>query len=195
MFEVDSSTVTVIEHHFRKRRDFEWSEQFFLGEIAARGNPYGVLWSVVALRRCGSSRALGPLKELITYPKADVQSCALLTIAAIGGAAETEFFAESLVGPRCRDKAYAMLAIESVADERALPSVTKFLRSRMSQIRKSIANPSSHYKSTVVSAAKYLMRYSEANRDAQNMLLILKDLYLDLPYPVTSTPEHMASRN
>ena len=117
-FEVGRS---FIDQHFRKRADFAWSEEFFLRAIASARSKYDVYCSVLGLREVGTQRSIPVLKTLLSYPKSDVKSCAILTIAQIARVAETEYYAQTLLNPKYREKCYAMWAIEVAADERAIP--------------------------------------------------------------------------
>jgi hypothetical protein len=56
-FELIESISAAVNHHFRKRMDFEWSEEFFLGAISSARSKYDVYWSVVALRKVGTAHA------------------------------------------------------------------------------------------------------------------------------------------
>lgn len=172
-FELDDSTSGAVNHYFRKRIGFEWNEEFFLGAISSARSKYDVYWSVIALRKVGTSRAIPYLKELILYPMSDVKSCAVLTISQIAKATETEFYAGTLLNPKYREKSFAMWAIEDAADERAIPAVVEYLKKNLGKIRSNFSSNRSLHKETVLDAGRYLLRFARTNPLAREMLSIL----------------------
>jgi hypothetical protein len=128
MFPLDEDLRRIALIHFRGKKGFAWSEDFFLAQITAGTSKHDVYWATLALRDCGTPRCVPALKGLAAHPKQDVRDCAILTIARISGSAETPYFVERLLGPKGQSKTYALWAIGAVGDERALPAVVQYVR-------------------------------------------------------------------
>jgi hypothetical protein len=124
-----------IEHHFRRKK-LVWDEAYFLDVLTTSEKKYDVYWAVIALRDCGTSRSIPKLKEKLFYPMQDVKCTAMLTIAHIAGAAETEFYAGALLNPEYREKTYAMWAIREAADQRAIEPVLLYFEKNWSKLKK-----------------------------------------------------------
>jgi len=123
-----------IERHFRKRQ-FVWSEDFFLSVLREPHSKWDVYWSALGLRRVGSLRAVPILVGLFTYPMRDVKCVAILTIAHLGRASVTPILADALLSPSYREKAYAMWAILDAADNRAIPAVLQYFSKNRAKLR------------------------------------------------------------
>lgn len=169
-FELSESTSGAVNDHFRTRQGFAWGEAFFLDMISSARSKYDVYWSVIALRKVGTARAIPILKELIFYPMSDVKSCVVLTISQIARAAETEFYAATLLNPKYREKSFAMWAIEDAADERAIPAVVEYLKKNIVKIRNNFSSNTSLHKETVLDAGRYLLRFARTNPLAREMI-------------------------
>lgn len=175
-FDLVDTVRHTINHHFRRRKNFEWTEEFFLNAISLPRSKYDVYYSVLGLRAVGSTRAISALKGLLGYPMSDVKTCAILTVAQIARSEETEFYAATLLSSKYRDKGYAMWAIEDAADERAIPAVIEYLQRNMRKIRKSISKPMSQHEETLLHAARYLRKFSNSSEQARDMLNTLAAL-------------------
>ena len=136
-FDINESTCESIRSCIR-RKNFEWSEPFFLQVIGEPRNKMEVYWAVLALRRYGTKKSIPVLKKLLYFPKQDVKACSILTIAQIAKETETEFYAEALSDPKYSEKGYALWAIFAVADNRAERAVTAYLKKNLSKIRREI---------------------------------------------------------
>lgn len=174
-FELTPEVIGWVNDHFRRRgrANLEWTEDIFVAAIESARSKYDVYYSVLALRKVGTFQAVPVLKKLLNYPMSDVKACAILTIAQIARAEETEFYAETLLRPTYREKCYAMWAIEDAADQRAIPAVINYLKKNMRKIQKNISNQISQHKDTALHAAGYLLKFSEGSEHARTML---KDL-------------------
>jgi hypothetical protein len=83
-----------------------------------------------------------------------VKATSILTIAHIARAAETEFYAETLLNKQYPEKAYAMWAINDAADQRAIDSVLEYFRINRSKLKNGkLTN------GTVVDGLEFLGRY------------------------------------
>lgn len=133
-FPLNETTRGLIERHFKKKK-LVWGEDYFLGMLANSTQKHDVYFSVIALRDCGTSRAIPPLKEKLSFPMQDVQSTALLTIAHIARAEETPLYAATLLNPAYKQKGFALWAIRDAADERAVDAVLEYLSKNMGKIK------------------------------------------------------------
>ena len=111
----------------KRHRDFSWTEDFFIGLIDRNESKMDVYWSVIALRNCGTERSIASLKSLSTHQSQDVKATAILTIARIARATETDYYAARLIDPSYRAKPFALWAISAYGDERAIPAVRNFI--------------------------------------------------------------------
>jgi hypothetical protein len=120
---------------------------------------------------------------------ADVKTTAILTIAHIGRASQTECFAHALLSPTYREKDYAFWAIADAADERALPAVLHYLQKNMRGIRKKLLNPRTDRGKTLATcAARYLLKYRQNNRTASAVLRELAGVSADVAAMVLPEP-------
>lgn len=110
-----------------RRKEFEWSEAFFLNVLKSPRNKMEPYWSVIALRDCGGSQSIEALKQECFSRKEDTQACAVLTLARISGAKESAFYGSLLNDKKFRMKSYAAIAVYLVADESAIDAVFQFL--------------------------------------------------------------------
>jgi hypothetical protein len=133
-FPINDSTRKLIHRHFR-RKNLEWTEDYFLDVLENSKSKYDIYWAVLALRDCGTSRSIPYLSVKLYYPMQDVKCTSILTIAHIAGASETELYARALLDPKYREKGYAMWAIQDAADERAIEAVISYFRKNLSRIR------------------------------------------------------------
>jgi HEAT repeat protein len=124
----------MIEKHFRKK-SLIWNEEYFLNVLSTAKSKHDVYNAILALRDCGTIRAVAALKEKINYPMQDVQSTAILTIAHIARAAETPFYADTLLNPSYRQKGYALWAITDAGDNRAVDAVMDYFGRNMSKLK------------------------------------------------------------
>jgi hypothetical protein len=122
-----------IESHFRKRRkrqDFAWNEAFFLEILQSSQDKHDLNFAGQALRAVGTDRAIPLLKPLAHFPVNDVRAVAVLTVAHIARAAESDWYAELLNDPKFRMKDYALWAIQEAGDERVLQTVVDFFNGK-----------------------------------------------------------------
>lgn len=122
-----------IESHFRKRRkrqDFAWNEDFFLEILQSSQDKHDLNYAGQALRAVGTDRAIPFLKPLAHFPVNDVRAVAVLTVAHIARATESDWYAELLDDPKFRMKDYALWAIQEAGDERALETVMSFFNAK-----------------------------------------------------------------
>ena len=118
----------------KRHRDFSWTEEFFISLIEKNESKMDVYWSVIALRSCGTERSIASLKSLATHVSQDVKATAILTIARIARAAETEYYAARLIDPSYRAKPYALWAISAYGDDTAIPAVRSFITKNKKKI-------------------------------------------------------------
>ena len=118
-FPLNEQTRQFVRNHFR-RKNLEWTEDYFLNVLESSDRKRDVYWAVLALRDCGTARSIPHLVAKLNYPMQDVKCTSILTIAHIAGPAETELYARALLDPKYREKGYAMWAIRDAADERAV---------------------------------------------------------------------------
>jgi hypothetical protein len=154
-FPLDEFTCGIIRKHFR-RKNLEWSEDYFIQVLETSSHKYDIYWAILALRDCGTSKPVPALKAKIHYPMRDVMSTSILTIAHIAGAAESSFYGEALLDPKYPEKGYAMWAIRVAADQRAAEAVLSYFRKNMSKIRRGKL-----YNATLPDGLEYLQRYLE----------------------------------
>ena len=114
----------------RRHKDLAWSEDCLLRLIIDRKSKMDVYWSALGLRNCGTSRSIQALKDLATHPVQDIKAVAMLTIAQVAGASESEYYAHCLVDPKYRAKGYALWAIGACGDGRALDAVHSYIKRR-----------------------------------------------------------------
>jgi hypothetical protein len=133
-FPFDATDLPLIERHFKKPRA-EWKETFFIAALESDRKQH-VYWATLALRECGSRRAIPALRAVLDFPMADVQCTSLLTIAHLGRNSETPLYAELLASPIYKDKFCAMWAILDAADERAVPAVLEYFGKHWAKIAK-----------------------------------------------------------
>ena len=133
-FPLDDNAREFVRRHF-KRKALEWTEDYFINVLETSGQKHDVYWATIALRDCGSQKCIPALKTKLLYPMQDVKCTALLTIAHVAGAAETELYTNALLDPAYRDKAYAMWAIRDAADARAVDAALSYFRKNLAKIR------------------------------------------------------------
>jgi hypothetical protein len=165
-----------IADHFRKRRT-PLTEDAILEAIKAPRSKYDVYWGVLALRDVGTPRAVPFLKTLLHYPMRDVKDCAVLTIAHIAGASETDFYLSALT-EKGSHKTYPMWAIEVAADARAIPIVVEFVDSVLKKAaRTSGGDPGDAY----LSGLKYLARMGLDRPECSPTVALLRKAWANLP--------------
>jgi hypothetical protein len=124
-----------------------------------------VYWATIGLRSCGTERSIPLLRNLLMHPMKDVKCIAILTIAHIGGANETELYAEELLNPKYPEKGYAMWAILDAADERAVDAVLQYFHANQSRLFKGkLTN------GTLVDGMIYLDKYRNQSAEAYQFL-------------------------
>ena len=176
MFPNSDVTRRFIADHFRKRRT-PLSEDAILEAIKAPRSKFDVYWGVLALRDVGTSRAVPLLKTLLHYPMQDVKDCAVLTIAHIAGASETDFYLSALTEKGSR-KIYPMWAIDVAADARALPVVIEFVDTVLKKAARSKgADPGDAY----LSGLKYLTRMGLDRPECSTTVALLERAWPNLP--------------
>lgn len=173
-FPLDSFTRTMVERHFR-RKTLEWTEDYFLRALDS-SSKYDVYWAVLALRDCGTTRCIPALRDKLDHPMRDVKSTSILTIAHIAGASETLLFAEALLSPSYREKAYAMWAIRDAADGRAVDSVLAYFKKNMAKLRRGeLVN------GTLVDGLEYLGRHASGQQPIRAFFLQVVSAWDRLP--------------
>ena len=164
-----------IADHFRKRRT-PLTEDAILEAIKAPRSKYDVYWGVLALRDVGTARAVPLLKALLHYPMQDVKDCAVLTIAHIAGASETDFYLSALTEKGSR-KIYPMWAIEVAADARAVPVVVELVDSVLKKAARSTgADPGDAY----LTGLKYLARVGLDRSECSSTVALLQRAWANL---------------
>jgi len=111
-------------------KDYAWSEEFFLRVIARPRGKRDVCWATIALRDCGTFSSMPALKSLEAHPMQDAKATAILSIAQIAGASETDYLAARLLDPGYRARTFALWAIGEVGDARALDAVHAYIKHR-----------------------------------------------------------------
>ncbi|QDU83744.1 hypothetical protein Pla163_08450 [Planctomycetes bacterium Pla163] len=167
-FKLDDDTKATITKCIR-RKDFEWSEAFFLSILEAPRTKMEVYWTVLALRDCGTAASVPALKELLYFPKQDVKACSVLTIALIAGASESKLYGDLLLDPKYSEKGYAMWAIAAVADHRAIDAVVAYFRKNTGKIRRGEL-----CSGAVGDGIEFLGRYISGRPD---VLMLLQDIW------------------
>jgi len=148
-----------IERHFRKR-NFVWSEDFFLSVLNEPRSKHDVYWSALGLRKVGSDRCIPILVSLLAYPMQDVKCVAILTIAHIGRASVTPLLADALLSPNYREKGYAMWAILDAADDRAIPAVLQYFSKNRTKLRTGKLDAFGN-------GMRYLAKFTSSNAEAR----------------------------
>ena len=173
-FPLGDVTRSMVERQFR-RKNLEWTEDYFLRALDSPSK-HDVYWAVLALRDCGTLRAVPALREKLTYPMRDVQTTALLTLAHIAGASETPFFGDTLLSSDYRDKGYAMWAIRDAADVRAVDAVLAYFRKNMAKLRRgALVN------GTLPDAVEYLSRHLSARPAIREFFAEIRSAWDRLP--------------
>lgn len=108
------------------RAGYGQSEDELLRAIEENVSKQIVYYAVIGLWEYGSSKSLPVLKQLVHYPKQDVQTTSVVTIGKIAGETETEFYGELLEDPKYKDKMYPMTILWEVGSAAALPAVMRF---------------------------------------------------------------------
>jgi len=154
-----------------RRKDFEWSQEFFLRVIEQPRNQMEVYWAVIALRDCGTEKSIPILKNLLYFPKQDVKACSILTIAQISGAVETQLYADALLDSKYRENGYALWAIWAVADSGAVKAVYFYINKNISNIRRDKLQIG-----TYGMGVEYLLKHLEGFDDSCRLLKKLVEL-------------------
>jgi HEAT repeat protein len=171
-FELTKEDVTNITTLMRRgQKDFSWDEDYFLKVIGESKTKMSVYWAVIALRNCGSARAVDALKLLRNHPSMDVKACAMLTIACIAGQAETPYYAACLGDPTYKAKVYALWAIGKVGDGRAMEAVEAYVRKNKAKLAIATIDPREQQE-----VLAYLFRMAETSETAK--LLLVKFSFL-----------------
>lgn len=174
-FPLESYSRQPIEHHFRRKK-LVWNEEYFLNVLNTSDKRYDIYWSVIALRDCGTMKAIPALKEKLSYPMQDVKCTSILTIAHIAGAKETNLYSEALSNPEYREKSYAMWAIKDAADERAVGSVLAYFKKNQSKLRNgNLAN------GTLAHGLEFLERYLNGNDEIHHFFSDVENFWEKLP--------------
>jgi hypothetical protein len=166
-FELSDRDRDVVRRYLR-RKDFDWSEEFFLTVLETPRNRMEVYWAVIGLRACGTERSIPVLRELLHYPMADVKACSILTIAQIAGSAQTQLYADALLDPKYPEKDYALWAIWAVGDGNAVDAVVAYFKKNMSRIRDGRLQ-SVRYEM----GARFLLEQTSGNDAARGLLAAL----------------------
>lgn len=135
----------------------------------SRERKHDIYWATIALRDCGTARCIPALKATLHYPMQDVKCTSILTIAHIAGTAETDLYAEALLGPGYREKGYAMWAICDAADARAVGPVISYFRKNLTKIRAGKLN-----NATLPDGLAYLHRFLETHSDVNELFAEIK---------------------
>lgn len=165
-----------VELNFRKRKksgDFTWTEDFFIKVLQTSQDKYDLNYAAQGLRAVGTMRAVPFLKAQAYFPNNDVRAVALLTVAHIARAAESDWYAELLLDPKFRMKDYAIWAIQEAGDDRALAAVVAFILKQ----RRSIVG-GKHDPFLIAMERDYLQRMSETTSEAAQLL---DDAWMKLP--------------
>jgi HEAT repeat protein len=139
------------------KRSIPFTEDALIETLKRQDNPWSVFYAVVALRDLGTLRAVAPLKQVLKFPKQDVQCASILTIAHLAGAAETPFYISALEDRAYRPKLYALWALEDAGDARGIPAVSAYLARRISQAK--TAKPNGSFFPTISYGLAYLARF------------------------------------
>ncbi len=139
------------------KRGIPFTEDALIETLKRRENPWSVFYAVVALRALGTLRAVEPLKQVLKYPKQDVQCASILTIAHLAGSAETPFFISALSDPGYRPKLYALWALEDAGDSRGIPAVSAYLARQIPRAK--TAKPNGSFFPTISQGLAYLGRF------------------------------------
>jgi HEAT repeat protein len=173
-FPLSAYSKRFIEHHFGRKGDFSWSEDFLLRIIDTSGDKYDLHRAAIGLREVGTERAVEPLRALLLYPNQDVKSVAILTIGHIAGAKATPIFIEALENPAYREKRYALWAIADSGDERALPAVRRYLHKNKTRFKRVKQTPILHI-------LDYVSKFLNALPEASKILDQIAEVWFELP--------------
>lgn len=158
------SATEASQSYFRRKR-IPYTEEALVAVLNDGTQRQAVYWATIALRDVGTVSAIPALKAKLHYPMRDVQDCAVLTIAHLAGAAETEFFVDALRDKRTQ-KAYPMWAIRVAADERAIDAVLEYVGRALKRLeRPTPSGPGDAY----VDGLEFLARF--ADRDPRIAVL------------------------
>ena len=113
--------------HFKSRK-IPYDESNLIEVLQSSQDKFDLLWTAVALRELGTTRAIPALKGTVKFKSLDVQGSAALTIAFLAGGGENGFLASLLVSKEYCAKFYAMTGIlyKEDAAHSALPLVLEY---------------------------------------------------------------------
>lgn len=152
------SDTDAAQSYFRRKR-IPYTEEALVAVLNDGAQRQAVYWATIALRDVGTVNAVPALKAKLHYPMRDVQDCAVLTIAHLAGAAETEFFVDALRDKRTQ-KAYPMWAIRVAADERAIDAVLEYVGRALKRLeRPTPSEPGDAY----VDGLEFLARFADGD--------------------------------
>ena len=170
-FALDDDARTSVRRHFR-RKDFEWSEDYFLRVLETAKRKSDIYWAAIALRDCGTARSIPVLVAKLYYPVQDVKCVSMLTIAQVARASGTELYGRALLDPKYPDKGYAMWAIAEVADHRAVDPVLAYLRKNLSKIRRGKL-----HSGTLPFGLRYLQKFSDMSAGIRDLFVHIESCW------------------
>lgn len=141
-----------IEQYF-SINDSEWKQSFFLDKLSSKKKD-DVYYSVLALRYCGTKKAIPCLKKTLFHSMNAVRTASILTLGLLSGEKLTGFYVDLLNNPQYKEKSYVLLVIRDYADKTAIDAVLQYIEKNKKNIksRQSTNNETVH-------AAMYLNKY------------------------------------
>jgi hypothetical protein len=127
-------------------------------EVLESSNKYfEIYWSIVGLKKCGTSRSVPTLKQFIYYPKTDIKISSLGVIACIAGSDEAQLYVDLLNDKKYPEKGMTVIHIHKYCDDRAVDSVTIRLKALLSRKRGRVETSKEH--SEITRILDYLNRH------------------------------------